>query len=324
MSDPTAVRSPLFALLDGLIDYAGLFPPAKLPLKEAFNNYSNYTSSDLSWMLDRFICPLSELAPLRKMNHDESGVPIRVSLIAPVPLNEIDLFRNFVDELHRFNEESRDVLVDAIEAKWNPANTDSSEFARVATVLNKEFSRQCGHLKALFIELPWTSTFPIADFADGLRPVGDDRPVEISLKVRTGGLEASAFPEPSQLARFVVSAHHASLKFKATAGMHHPVRRWDEATHAMMHGFLNVFWGASALYHGKITEQHLSEVLAEKDESAFSVSDDTISWGGISLSTAEIKSARRNFALSFGSCSFLEPVEDLQSLNLLPHTYARD
>src|SRR5947209_3444107 len=56
----------LRALLTGIIDYAGLFPPAQLPLDESIRNYTRYRTEPESWMLGRFICPaagLSELSP---------------------------------------------------------------------------------------------------------------------------------------------------------------------------------------------------------------------------------------------------------------------
>src|SRR5713101_2167456 len=56
----------LRAMLTGIIDYAGMFPPAKLPLDQAIRNYARYRTEPESWMLGRFICPaarLGELAP---------------------------------------------------------------------------------------------------------------------------------------------------------------------------------------------------------------------------------------------------------------------
>ena len=54
----------LRALLHGIIDYAGLFPPANLPLDQAVRNYARYCTEPDSWMLGRFVCPVTELAEL--------------------------------------------------------------------------------------------------------------------------------------------------------------------------------------------------------------------------------------------------------------------
>jgi hypothetical protein len=45
--------------------------------------------------------------------------------------------------------------------------------------------------------------------------------------------------------------------------------------------------------------------------------DDTIAWGEYRLSRDEVTTIRRRFAISFGSCSFREPVDDLLKAGLI-------
>jgi hypothetical protein len=45
------------ALLAGLWDYAGLFPPAELPLEDALAEWQRIRASDDAWMLNRFVAP---------------------------------------------------------------------------------------------------------------------------------------------------------------------------------------------------------------------------------------------------------------------------
>src|SRR5436190_17389433 len=59
-----AMRRSLRVLLEGVIDYAGLFPPAKLPLDQALRNYARYRHEPEGWMLGRFVCPASRLVEL--------------------------------------------------------------------------------------------------------------------------------------------------------------------------------------------------------------------------------------------------------------------
>ena len=47
-----------------LIDYAGLFPPARLPMTDAVHDYRILRSGDLGWVSGRFLCPASELSDL--------------------------------------------------------------------------------------------------------------------------------------------------------------------------------------------------------------------------------------------------------------------
>ena len=70
-------------------------------------------------------------------------------------------------------------------------------------------------------------------------------------KVRTGGVTEGAFPASHALARFIQSCADAGVPFKATAGLHHPLRGEYRLTyepgspHGMMFGFLNVFLAAA-------------------------------------------------------------------------------
>ena len=60
MAPPQSIRT----LLNGILDYAGLFPPARLGMAEAVANYARYREDDRSWMLSRFICPAGRLAEM--------------------------------------------------------------------------------------------------------------------------------------------------------------------------------------------------------------------------------------------------------------------
>ena len=70
----------------------------------------------------------------------------------------------------------------------------------------------------------------------------------------------------------------------------------------------------------ELLEQRLVDLeaaLAENSAAAFEVSSDGVSWRGHRLSAEDLTRDRAVFARSFGSCSFQEPVDDLQSLQLL-------
>ena len=54
----------LRALLTGVLDYAGLFPPAKLPLHQALAHYANYRQSSDRWMLGHFVLQAARLGEL--------------------------------------------------------------------------------------------------------------------------------------------------------------------------------------------------------------------------------------------------------------------
>ena len=52
------------ALLSEIVDYAGLFPPAQLPLEKAVREYAAHLGEEKAWMLGRFIIPAQRLEEL--------------------------------------------------------------------------------------------------------------------------------------------------------------------------------------------------------------------------------------------------------------------
>jgi hypothetical protein len=142
-------------------------------------------------------------------------------------------------------------------------------------------------------------------------------------KVRTGGLTPEAVPSSEQVAQFLFDAAARRIPFKATAGLHHPLRAEQALTYAPdsprapMHGFLNVFAAAAFAYEG-MKFQSIVELLEERDPAALEFTDDDLRWSQYRIATDQVQAARRAFAHSFGSCSFEEPVTELRNLGLLP------
>src|SRR5450755_1479644 len=71
----------LRSMLEGVIDYAGLFPPAKLPLNEAVEEYLGIIHGPDKWIVDRFACSIGKLPDLAAElteHPDEPFVPVAV------------------------------------------------------------------------------------------------------------------------------------------------------------------------------------------------------------------------------------------------------
>jgi hypothetical protein len=60
------------------------------------------------------------------------------------------------------------------------------------------------------------------------------------------------------------------------------------------------------------------DLLDERDPSAFRLEHDAVRWRGTVITATELARVRARFARSFGSCSFSEPVSDLETLGWLP------
>ncbi len=171
---------------------------------------------------------------------------------------------------------------------------------------------------------PWTR-FPMRSFPFFELPItADPRGLLAALvgsdagaKVRTGGVAADLYPDPGHLARFIAACAAARVPFKATAGLHHPLRHFSQAVQAHEFGFLNVFVAAALSMHGEFDTSQLLSVLTDERIESFGFDDEGIAWRGEMVTVDQLERSRELLAISFGSCSFDEPRADLRSLHLL-------
>jgi hypothetical protein len=135
-------------------------------------------------------------------------------------------------------------------------------------------------------------------------------------KLRTGGVTADAFPTSTQVAKALVTPATHQLPIKFTAGLHHPLRQYREEVQTKMHGFLNVLGAAVLAAEHRWDTNQTAIMLEDEDAPSFSFADDFFAWREWHIDTKRLQ-YRRRFVVSFGSCSFDEPRDDLRVLNLL-------
>jgi hypothetical protein len=141
--------------------------------------------------------------------------------------------------------------------------------------------------------------------------------VTLGAKVRCGGAAPGATPSVPDLAEFVAAAHAHDVPWKATAGLHHPVRGAHGVSGGTVaHGFLTLFVAAAALHAGALDAARVADVLSEDDPRAFVVDPAHVSWRDVRVEAEQVAAARER-CVSFGSCSFDEPVNDLRELGIL-------
>src|SRR5688572_27061353 len=211
-------------LLSGIIDYAGLFPPSQLSMPEAVINYATYRSSNYGWMLGRFVAPVSRLVEFIESAGDllpRGGEPWRLSVIAGEDINEtIRTVRDF----NRMN--ATKAIADVLEVRANTV----SKIENTVFALPPEVTA--------YFEIATGETLP--ELVTALALKGQ------RAKLRTGGVTRQDFPSSKAIIRFVRTCMAANVPFKATAGLHHPLRCFRPLTYAedapqgTMHGFLNV------------------------------------------------------------------------------------
>ncbi len=295
----------LRTLLGAAIDYAGLFPPAKLPLEEAAVNYARYRDDPDAWMLGKFICPASRL--------DELAALVPVS---PTPWSVSALGRGgdtlaaWLDGLTRdlARIERTRLSVSAFETRL-PAEafTTPDGLARCLDAFQRPG-------EGIFLEVPAGPGFLDRAHAtiDALRQWPG-----AGLKIRCGGLDATAFPDAHTVVDVLLTAAIARVPLKATAGLHHPLRRWDDGLQTWMHGFINLFFAGLLVRVSQATRFARVELLLDRDPDSFHFLDDGFSWRGFAWTLRAVEAMRAEQILSFGSCSFDEPRDDLRELGWL-------
>ncbi len=290
------------ALLAGLVDYAGLFPPAALTMEEAVAEYARWRRSPEAWMLGRFVLAAGRLTELRRaadayLPEPGAAEPWRVSALLGADV------RGGAAVVEAFNRESAGrAIVDTVELKAaSPEEADAALDALPPGL-------------SAFVEVPLEGE--LDELLSRVKAHG------ARAKVRTGGVVPEAIPGPAALARFIAACVEAGVPWKATAGLHHPVRGEQalsyetDAPRATMHGFVNVF-AAAALARVGAPLAEVEGLLREEDAHAFHFEPERLRWRGRVVPTEALAASRRDFACSFGSCSFAEPVADLRELGVL-------
>ncbi|HZY89457.1 MAG TPA: hypothetical protein VFE78_31840, partial [Gemmataceae bacterium] len=322
----------LRALLGGALDYAGLFPPARLLLDQAVRNCLRYRHEPESWLLGRFVLPVARLGELAPFSGElpTSGPPFVVSALArggkTVPEFLAGLDADLRDSAAFLERHAPAFAVDVLEARLPPDAVTPDGQRPLAELLDAAGRRieETGppqltvYYEAPPESLPGPGVGAVIEAVARHNAAGPGRRYRgAGLKLRCGGLEAAAFPAPEQVAFALHAGLAAGVPLKFTAGLHHPVRRFDAGVQAHMHGFLNVF-GAGALGHAHgLNEEELCAILADEDAGHFACDGAGLRWRDLRATPEQVARARREAVISFGSCSFDEPRDDLRALGWL-------
>jgi hypothetical protein len=292
----------LHPLLAGAIDYAGLFPPAALDMASAVRRYAEHRAGPDAWALGRFVVPAARLEELERAAEPHAprapAEPWRLSvLLAADPVKELEAIGEF--NCRHAAAGAPAISADAVEAK-----------AESIEAIDRLLDAVPRWARA-YVEIPLDrdpAPLVAAIARRGARA-----------KARTGGVTPGAFPAPGDLLRFLRACTAAGVPFKATAGLHHPLRAEYRLTYApdsprgTMFGYLNLFLAAAFLREG-MSDTDALRLVEEPSAGAFRIAADSIEWRGHRLDRGAIESARCDGIVGFGSCSFDEPVGEAREL----------
>lgn len=279
-------------LLASAIDYAGLFPPAQLGMVDAVRNYAEYRRSGDAWALGRFVVPANRLdvlaRALESMPGEPAGEPWPLSVLAGPQLAD-DLERIRALDGSRFRAEALEIRASTVD-----------EIRGIAELTGGEYET--------YVELPLGDEVPAL-----IESLASQR---LRAKIRTGGITADAFPAAEAIVSFISACLASGVPFKATAGLHHPLRGAYRLTYeinsatAEMFGYLNVL-AATAVLRGGGGEAEALQAMLEDDPDSLRVEGSALIWRDRRIDAETLASVRRESMISFGSCSFREPLDEL-------------
>lgn len=313
------------AFLTHLIDYAGLFPPASLDLPTALENYRIYRVDPDAWMLGRFIVPATRLV--------ETGTLAGKWFFPEDPWDFAVLGRGGAD----WKSFSAGVVADL--AEITAFCKRYGEGVRLSVYETRLPAKSWEALAPIIGE-----TLDAIDVLGGITPfleagaaphegetwkrttlaivdeLGNDncsRFTPAGFKLRCGGTTPELFPTPDQVAWVIGLCRDRKVPLKATAGLHHPIRHFSQEVQAKMHGFLNVFGAGILAYTHALDRATLTAIIADEDAGHFDFDGEHFRWRDLTADSEAIAHARQVGMLSYGSCSFDEPREDLRTLGVL-------
>jgi hypothetical protein len=303
MTQLPTVGSALTALLERVVDYAGLFPPAGRSMHDAVRAFAEFRRGPEAWMLGRFVVPAGRLDEF-----DDAGRAMLPTSAAESwalsALLSADAERD-VGSVVEFNQRHRDVREGAV-------HVDTVELKASLRADILAVGERVSGFDA-FVEIPVIED--PAPLIEAIAAIG------AKAKIRTGGVTATAIPDAHDVARFMRRCLDAGVPFKATAGLHHPLRGVHPLTYEVgaprgtMFGFLNVFLAAALMHQGGGDDAVLA-LLDERDPATIRAEGDHVRWRDVVLTTQALRAGRRD-VVAFGSCSVDEPVDDLRGLGLL-------
>src|ERR1700738_1706782 len=230
--------SAIETMLAGLIDYAGLYPPAALDMRAAVRNYLEYSSGKHAFALGRFIVDAARLDELREAA-GTSFSRVRVSAIVPATASSQEM----EGILHA------GLPIESLEIKCSEPLT----ICRISERLPLHIDR--------YFEIPLRQGCSGA--IDAIASVG------ACAKLRMGGVFAEAFPPPDHVVECLRLVADRCVPSNAPAGLPPPIRSCHRLTYAAdspsatMHGFVNFFCAAGFVYAGD--SQCAKAVLEDED-----------------------------------------------------------
>jgi hypothetical protein len=294
-------------LLSNSIDYAGLFPPASLPLSETVELFKRYLHGRESWIISSIVLPIDRLD---EVGGSLDGTPFHLTAIPRRTEDSHEWLGRLQEDcshLRSFLATHPQVAIQALEIPL-PKSSTASEIAKQVEELVPLVNEH-----RVFVELPPGESSFRDELAATIAALQRHRFSLWGIKLRMGGTVPDAFPSVALVADVLATVRDNQVPIKFTAGLHHPLRHWDNQLGVYMHGFINVLMAAMFAHACRLPPKNIETILADERSKDFVFNGNVARWLDLPIRTELIEDLRR-LVVGFGSCSVNEPLDDLRTL----------
>ena len=308
------------------LDYAGLYPPTNLTLQESLNNFSNYYFHKQKDWLGNFILPvnkidetiliLTEQNTFQKLNNKACFSIIisnceNISDYSNILENDILLIKKLIRQFEN------KIIVNSIEffpPKEIFKSNNSNKIIDILNVLLDKFS-SIESINQLFCEIPFIDNMD--QYIEKISNFNNNYSNKFAVKLRTGGVTPAQIPPASQIAKAIRICAEHKVPVKATAGLHVPVPNDNRHVGARLHGFLNIFSCFLLCYENLMSIENMEKIILEYSYSNFKFTENGFRIEDHFISNEKMTELRKSFIKSFGTCSFIEPIDHLIENHIL-------
>ena len=294
-------------LLSKSIDYAGLFPPASLPLSETVELFKRYVHGRESWIISSIVLPIDRLDEVAGSLDD---TPFHLTAIPRRTEDShewLGCLQEDCSHLRSFLATHPEVAIQALEIPL-PKSGAASEIAKQVEELMPLVNEH-----RVFLELPPGEGSFRDELAATVAALQRHRLSLWGIKLRMGGTVPDAFPSVALVADVLATVRDNQVPIKFTAGLHHPLRHWNNDLGVHMHGFINVLMAAMFAHACRLPPKNIETILADEGSKDFVFNGNVARWLDLPIRTELIEDLRR-LIVGFGSCSVNEPLHDLRTL----------
>lgn len=331
----TYMISSLEQLLNSSLNYAGLYYPSQVSLREALREYVDFSNSQYSFMRGDFVMPHHELPMLGTFADRKHRLLGMLPLCITGPeSNTLFEFKNALLKIEHeiktvhsaYPGEVRTNILELTLPSVSVENLNPEELVKAleSVVRTASESRLLPH--RVFLEIPGSEfdaettkkiTKVIAVHNKSILKRKIKNYLFSGLKIKCNAAEGGKAPTAEYLAKVILYARDANVAVKFSGFENTPLPTYDYSAQSKIHGLLNILIASVLAYTQDLNHDEMIDVLEDNNPENFTLKDDYLAWRELAAPIPEIKMLRMLSITSFNVTGFRGPVDGMNDLNLL-------